>query len=83
MQSANDPNVDYKALVRRGFDRCAASYEEARQAEAKPLLAWLIARLPHGACVLDIGCGALIPIARTLARATRLHNLVQRYRPFK
>lgn len=68
MQAADDPNVDYKALVQRGYDLCAAAYEEARQKEVHPELELLIGRLARGAQVLDIGCGAGVPIARTLAR---------------
>ncbi len=72
MQPANDPAVDYKALVQRGYDLCAASYEEARQGEADPDLDLLIRRLTNGAHVLDIGCGAGVPIARTLAQRFRV-----------
>ena len=68
MQPANDPNIDYKALVQRGYDLCAAAYEEARQDEASPELQLLTSRLPNGSRILDIGCGAGVPIARTLAQ---------------
>jgi cyclopropane fatty-acyl-phospholipid synthase-like methyltransferase len=68
MQSANDPDVNYKALVQQGYDLCAAAYEEARQGEANPELDLLTRRLTNGAHVLDIGCGAGVPIARTLAQ---------------
>lgn len=68
MQPANDLNVDYKALVQRGYDLCAAAYEEARQSEAHAELDLLSRRLTKGAHVLDIGCGAGVPIARTLAQ---------------
>lgn len=68
MQPANDPKVDYKALVQRSYDLCAATYEEARKAEAIPELDFLTGRLTSGAQVLDIGCGAGVPIARTLAQ---------------
>ena len=68
MQPANDPNVNYRALVQRGYDLCAASYEEARQGEANPELDFLTRRLANGAYVLDIGCGAGVPIARKLAQ---------------
>lgn len=72
MQPANDPNVNYKALVQRGYDHCAAAYEQARQSEACPELELLTRRLPQGAQVLDIGCGAGVPIARTLAQRFRI-----------
>lgn len=72
MRPANDPRVDYKALVQRGYDLCAAAYEAARQAEATPALEVLTRRLTDGALVLDIGCGAGIPNARTLAQRFRV-----------
>jgi cyclopropane fatty-acyl-phospholipid synthase-like methyltransferase len=72
MQPTNDPDVDYKALVQRGYDRCAAAYAEARQGQAPPELDLLTRRLTNAAHVLDIGCGAGIPIARTLAQRFRV-----------
>lgn len=68
MQPASDPHVDYKTLVQEGYDRCATAYDAARQREANPELVLVSARLPDGAHVLDIGCGAGVPIARTLAQ---------------
>lgn len=72
MHLANDPDLDYKALVQRGYDRCAAFYQEARQVEANPELDLLTRRLANGAQVLDIGCGAGVPIARRLAQRFRV-----------
>src|SRR3989338_1366755 len=72
MQPANDPDVDYKVLVQRGYDLCAASYEQTRQGEANPELDLLTRRLTNGAHVLDIGCGAGVPIARRLAPRFRV-----------
>jgi len=68
MKRADDPAVDYKALVQRGYDRCAAAYDEARQRDARPELAMFMSYLDDGAAVLDVGCGAGIPVARDLAQ---------------
>lgn len=68
MKSANDPSVDYRALVRRSYDRCAQRYVGTRREEGEPALAHLLERLGAGAAVLDIGCGGGVPVARTLAR---------------
>ncbi len=68
MKPASDPNVDYKALVLQSYDRLAADYEKMRQEEAPPALDILTSRLNDRAVVLDIGCGAGIPVAQTLAR---------------
>jgi len=68
IRPANDPSIDYKALVRQSYDRLATDYEEMRQVEAPPVLDLLTSRLKDGATVLDIGCGAGIPVAQTLAR---------------
>lgn len=67
MKPANDPNEDYESLVRQGYDRCVGSYEAARQGSAAPQLDLLEACLPDGAQVLDIGCGAGVPVTQRLA----------------
>ena len=59
---------DYKALVRRGYDACAAAYEAARRSESAPELDLLLPYLARRAAVLDIGCGAGVPVAKVLAR---------------
>jgi cyclopropane fatty-acyl-phospholipid synthase-like methyltransferase len=69
LQPATNPSADYKALVARGYDQCAARYAAARQGQRHPELAALIDRLPAGAAVLDAGCGAGLPIAGTLVEA--------------
>jgi len=68
MKPADDPNTDYKALVQRGYDRCAAEYERARQEGTHPELTLLMDCLDEGARALDIGCGAGVPVAGTLAQ---------------
>jgi len=68
MKPADDPNADYKALVRRGYDRCAAAYDQARKQETEQALTALTDRLTDGAVVLDIGCGGGVPVSRDLAR---------------
>ena len=67
MRPAEDPLVDYKALVERGYDRCAAAYSKSRMSEAHSELGLLEERLEDGASVFDIGSGAGIPVARALA----------------
>ncbi len=68
MKPANDPNTDYKALVRRGYNHCAAAYDQARRKETEQTLTILTDRLTDGAAVLDIGCGGGVPLSRDLAR---------------
>jgi SAM-dependent methyltransferase len=56
-------------IVKRGYDRIAARYLQSRAA-APPdmaLLAQLTSRLPTNSPVLDAGCGAGVPVTRTLA----------------
>ena len=72
MIPAIDPDCDYKAVVRRGYDTCAASYHESRSTEPGSGLEGLTDRLDRGAAVLDIGCGAGVPIARLLAERYRV-----------
>ena len=67
MKLADDPARDYKRLVIDGYDRCAADFNSERVTEAADALAPLMARLPDGARVLDLGCGTGVPVARTLS----------------
>ena len=67
MIPAIDPDIDYKALVKRAYDACAAAYDASRRAEPGIEMRALLARLSDGDAVLDIGCGAGVPIARSLA----------------
>lgn len=67
MKPADNPSVDYKALVQHGYDQCAAAYETARRGQASPELDLLMGRLAPGARILDVGCGAGVPVAQRLA----------------
>ncbi len=67
MKPADDP-TNPKILVQRGYDRCAAAYDEARKKEAGSELDFLTRRLEDGATVLDVGCGAGVPYTRDLAQ---------------
>jgi cyclopropane fatty-acyl-phospholipid synthase-like methyltransferase len=67
MRPANDPNVNYRKLVEQGFDQCTATYEAARLGTTQPELQLLTPHLTPGAVVLGLGCGAGVPIAKTLA----------------
>lgn len=72
MEPADDPNTDYKALVARGYDQCAAEYEAARRAGPVDALDLLTQRVPAGGRVLDLGCGAGVPVALALAQRYRV-----------
>ncbi len=68
MTPRDDFGVDCRAVVKRGYDACAESYEGARRTDPGVEIEALINRLDDGNAVLDIGCGAGIPTARFLAR---------------
>ena len=72
MRPANDPGVDYRELVRRAYDACAAAYGASRKVEAGIEIRGLSERLEDGASVLDVGCGTGVPIARALAERYRV-----------
>lgn len=67
LRPADDPSVDYRALVRTGYDACAESYAAARRDDDSDQLAPLLGLLGDGSEVLDLGCGAGVPIARKLS----------------
>tara|TARA_B100000315_G_scaffold260759_1_gene324919 strand:+ start:17483 stop:18193 length:711 start_codon:yes stop_codon:yes gene_type:complete len=75
MKFASDPDINYKELVREGYDRCAQAYAASRQADANPELSILIERLPPNATVLDIGCGGGIPVCQQLAKCASVTGI--------
>ncbi len=72
MSIADDLNLDYREMVRQGYDACAEEYGASRKVEAGVEIRGLIERLADGALVLDVGCGAGVPIARSLSRRYRV-----------
>ena len=67
MIPTNNPEVDYRALVRRSYDVCAEAYGASRRGEPGIEIRGLLGRLENGSAVLDIGCSTGLPIARYLA----------------
>jgi ubiquinone/menaquinone biosynthesis C-methylase UbiE len=72
VKPADDPSVDYRKLVREGYDRCSADFSAARAREDAPELELLLPRLAPGSRVIDLGCGAGVPVAAMLARRHRV-----------
>ena len=64
---ADDPDTDYRALVRTAYDRCAIDYAGQRCTTAGVELNLITERLKSGSKILDVGCGSGIPIGRHLA----------------
>lgn len=67
-----EPRASARAIVERGYDAVAERYLElVARTDGDPRLRFLddlAARLPDGAAVLDLGCGAGRPNAERLAR---------------
>ncbi len=64
-------NHSFKRVVEAGYDRVAERYLASKDAEDPTTLAALVElarELPQGAAVLDLGCGAGVPVTRWLAR---------------
>ena len=64
--NGNDP----KSIVENGYDDIARTYHEQRDKfKSNELLARFSSPLPPGGDVLDVGCGAGVPVARFLVDA--------------
>ena len=64
---ANDPETDYRELVRHAYNRCARDYAGQRRTTPEAELNLITKHLMPGSKVLDVGCGAGIPVVRHLA----------------
>ena len=67
----DDTDSAHKDLVRRGYDALSYHYraEDDDPGERGEWIERLIARVPAGGSVLDLGCGCGLPVARALVRA--------------
>lgn len=61
---------DPKHIVVSGYDACGARYSAARAYDRSPEIEQLIETLSPGATVLDIGCGAGVPVTSALAKVS-------------
>lgn len=64
---ADDPETDYRAFVRAAYDRCAMEYASQRSARPRAELNLIAERLAPGSRILDVGCGAGVPVVKELA----------------
>ena len=64
--------TDYRELVRTAYDRCARDYAGQRRTTPEPELNLITKHLILGSKILDVGCGAGIPVARHLAETVSL-----------
>jgi SAM-dependent methyltransferase len=61
-------NPSFKRVVETGYDRVAERYLASKDAEDPTTLEELARELPPDAAVLDLGCGAGVPVTRWLAQ---------------
>ena len=63
--------IDPKQIVAEGYDRIAEQYcawaSQVREKERAKYTSVLLEKLPEGAAVLELGCGAGLPTTRQLA----------------
>jgi SAM-dependent methyltransferase len=65
---ADDP----KHIVASGYDTCGRRYSAARAQDPSPEIEQLLGTLSPHATVLDIGCGAGVPVVSALSRSCKV-----------
>ncbi|MBE7182343.1 MAG: class I SAM-dependent methyltransferase, partial [Terriglobus roseus] len=60
------PQEDNRSAVEQGYDLCSAAYTSTRSQDSVRELTLLTTRLPPSSKILDLGCGAGIPVALSL-----------------
>jgi len=64
-------DVNHKGIVEAGYDRMSGAYLASKNPKDKATreaMEDILQRLPEGAAVLDLGCGAGFPVAQRLAQ---------------
>jgi len=72
---ADDPQTDYRELVKNAYNRCAMNYAGQRRTTVEAELSLITEHLTPSSKVLDVGCGAGIPVARHLAETFSLTGI--------
>ena len=72
MNERINPDIDPKRIVRDGYNACAGAYAPVRAADDADQITHLIDVLPEGSSVVDLGCGAGVPITRALSERYRV-----------
>lgn len=72
MNIIRDKNFDYKKRVIEGYNKYSKEYAKARDGKTEPSLKLLTDKIPDGSSVLDLGCGAGIPISKILSEAFKV-----------
>lgn len=67
MKPIKDKNFDHKRVVIEGYNKCSEDYSKARNVESEPSLELLIDKIADGSFVLDLGCGAGVPVTKILS----------------
>lgn len=67
MNIIDDKNFNHKKLITEGYNKCSEDYTRARNIETEPSLKLLTDKLSEGSTVLDLGCGAGIPVSKNLS----------------
>ena len=72
---ADDPQTDYRELVRTAYNRCAMDYAGQKRTTPGAELNLITERLAPSSNILDVGCGAGIPVAQHLAETFSLTGI--------
>jgi len=67
LNAADAPSIDYRDVVRDGYDACALRYAEERQKEPNREIEHITRAVSAGGTILEVGCGPGIPNAKYLS----------------
>jgi cyclopropane fatty-acyl-phospholipid synthase-like methyltransferase len=70
-----DSDFDYKSVVIQGYDKCAEAYQDARRVEYEPSLDFIFENVPENGSILDVGCGAGIPVCKLLSSKYKVSGI--------
>lgn len=79
MSSSNMPSTDVKQVVKQSYDKIASSYTAWARARPSTRLRYLnelLKTLPHDSKILELGCGAGVPVTKALCDNENVASVV-------